>query len=1198
METTGPHHCDTCGRAIPADAPGGLCPGCVGAGLFADDDAGLLRGELEAADSIGGYRLLALAGEGGFGLVYWAQCGDSAAVALKVLKPGMDSAQVLARFEAERQALAQLDHPGIARVLDAGLTESGRPFFVMEWVEGETLDAWCRRTHPDMTAALRLFVKLCRALEHAHQRGIIHRDLKPGNVMVTPDGEPRVIDFGLARATDRLLTERSLWTRLDQLLGTPQYMSPEQAAGGAAGADTRTDVFGLGAVLYEMLTGMPPLDAAALRDSALEEVLRRIREEEPARPSLRAADSVSAADRRRLAGELDWIVLRALARERTRRYESVAGLRADVERFLRHEAVEARPPSRWYAARKFVRRHRAGVAAVASIAAALTVTAVVSTVSARRAAQAREETRRAFSQADAAAAAAHFSAERTGPGIAHLVRALRTDPENAEAARRLLMAMAEGPCAIPAAPPMLHSETVFHVEFVGDGSRVLTASTRDGVAKLWSWQPGAVALLREFHLPGMVSLSVSADGSLLAAGNLSGQVQMWRTADGTALWPQALAAAAGPLMVRGCVLSPDGTRLFTAAHDGSVRAFQLPGGSELWRQQRKPRAQNAALSRDGLTVAGCFDDGVVLICDAADGTVRGEARLPAKALEAQFLDDGRLFTAAAQQSGAFFRSDGTADGSPLSHGGRIYGAHAAADGRFAMLEGDDGRLTLWQDGRRLAMHAFPGPVYSGGLSPDGRFLAAGTREPDARLAVLRRDDGTLTGAPVSFPRSVHRLAWHPQGRWLAVAGRTLSAQIYDTAPQRPAEPHALLPLTHGAEVAAAWLLPDHAVAALSTDGSVWNWNGRDGSPAQKAHTLSAAVASQKVWQDCRYHAVALAAHAPAAAVLTTDGVLHFPHRDGVITVTPPAAPVALAISADGTLAAAAAEDGRVQTWRTADGIAVTSWQGPANPSALAVSADSIAAGTHAGMVVLHTRSGDQTAAAGLAPDAVLKLAFSPDGTRLHAGGIGHAALLLETPSGRLISEMRHLDASPPAGLRGTFTADSRRLLTWGSDDLRAMVWHVDMGTTQGRPLSWDYGPHLLALSRDQTLCAAWGEDHRLRLSSLHSRTESAPARSHPLRAAALAFSSDGSVLLTALTDGTLRLRPVPPLPDSPLPECFLTWCEAASGCTLRPDHSIAAPDFSVLEASRQAVRALPGGDKAARWMRWLVSDPAAREPAP
>jgi serine/threonine protein kinase len=351
----------------------------------------------KAGDKIGRYKLLQQIGEGGCGVVYMAEQEEPVRrrVALKVIKLGMDTKNVIARFEAERQALAMMDHPNIAKVLDAGATETGRPFFVMELVRGIKITDYCDQNKLSTTERLGLFTQVCNAIQHAHQKGIIHRDIKPSNILVTlHDGVPvpKVIDFGIAKATQGRLTDQTLFTAFEQFIGTPAYMSPEQAEMSGLDIDTRSDIYALGVLLYELLTGAPPFDPKELLQAGLDELRRTIREREPARPSTRLstmldADLTAVAQRRHsdapklihaLSGDLDWIVMKALEKDRTRRYETANGLAMDIQRYLTNEPIVARPPSTIYRFQKMVRRNRTVFAAVGVGAAALVIGLILS----------------------------------------------------------------------------------------------------------------------------------------------------------------------------------------------------------------------------------------------------------------------------------------------------------------------------------------------------------------------------------------------------------------------------------------------------------------------------------------------------------------------------------------------------------------------------------------------------------------------------------------------------------------------------------------------------------------------------------------------------------------------------------------------------------------------------------------------------
>jgi len=341
--------------------------------------------------NVGPYWLLQKLGEGGMGEVYEAEQEKPVKrrVAIKLVKWGMSSEEVLARFESERQALALMSHPNIARVYDAGATEDGRPYFAMEHVAGIPITAYCDTHRLSVEERLGLFIQVCHGVQHAHQKGVIHRDIKPPNILVAiEDGRPvpKIIDFGVAKATSMRLTERTLFTQLGQWIGTPEYMSPEQAEMTGLDIDTRTDVYSLGVVLYELLVGARPFDPRELREVGFDEMRRTIREKEPARPSTRVsgmggAARTAASSRstnlpalaRGLRGDLDWVTMKALEKDRTRRYGSPAELAADLERHLRDEPIVASPPSTAYRVRKFVRRHRLGVAASAAVIAALLI---------------------------------------------------------------------------------------------------------------------------------------------------------------------------------------------------------------------------------------------------------------------------------------------------------------------------------------------------------------------------------------------------------------------------------------------------------------------------------------------------------------------------------------------------------------------------------------------------------------------------------------------------------------------------------------------------------------------------------------------------------------------------------------------------------------------------------------------------------
>jgi non-specific serine/threonine protein kinase/serine/threonine-protein kinase len=431
MSSSESERCPRCGGKLSASPSGAsFCPACLlRQGLPSEVDETVvsepapLPPDVKPPERIGPYRIVRRLGEGGMGVVYLAkQTGDlKRLVAVKVIKSGLDSAQVLARFQMERQSLALMNHPSIARALDAGTSEDGRPYFVMEFVDGLPITNYCDKRRLTNAARIELFRRVCQAVQHAHQRGVIHRDLKPSNILVedADDGpRPRIIDFGVAKATEKRFLEWSVFTEVGSLIGTPEYMSPEQADDSESGVDTRSDVYSLGVLLYELLVGVTPLDARELRSIGLSALLKTVRQGSFPTPSSRAQTTggdrpETAANRgtdpgslaRQLRGELDWIVMRALEKDKERRYATPAELGEDLRRYLEHEPVRAGPPGLWYRTVKLARRHRVAFGAAAVLLVALVVAVAGISVGFLRARRAERE---AVAQAEIANATNQF----------------------------------------------------------------------------------------------------------------------------------------------------------------------------------------------------------------------------------------------------------------------------------------------------------------------------------------------------------------------------------------------------------------------------------------------------------------------------------------------------------------------------------------------------------------------------------------------------------------------------------------------------------------------------------------------------------------------------------------------------------------------------------------------------------------------
>jgi WD40 repeat protein len=617
------------------------------------------------SQQIGRYKLLEKIGEGGFGEVWMAEQKEPVRrrVALKIIKLGMDTRQVVARFEAERQALALMDHPNIAKVFDGGATESGRPFFVMELVRGVPITRFCDEAHFTTTQRLELFFSVCEALQHAHQKGVIHRDIKPSNVMVTiHEDKPvvKVIDFGIAKATHQDLTDQTAFTRFQQFIGTPAYMSPEQAGLGGLDIDTRSDIYSLGVLLYELLTGKPPLDVKALTIAGLDEVRRCIQEVEALRPSTRVsklepAELATLARKRRvdtqrfqrqIRGDLDWVVLKALEKDRTRRYESANAFAEDLRRYLNNEPVSAVAPTAVYLFTKYARRHRAGLALAAGIAALLVVSAGYSSAQAAKAREAadkaseaerlakvslgtaEQERNRATQLATrldgandqlvrsttrAEFSAGHHALEAGQPakGIARLARALRTDPGHWPAATRLISTLTERGFALDTLPPLTHDQPIYDQAL--DRSTGLLV-TRGLNYDLRVWNTWKAERLMDIPATGSRRMpTLSADGKRFLYVDTNGLAQVFEPFTQPAA-PLATLRAEAPIVA--AILSPapgPGLKAASRLADGTVQFWNAESGAALSQPLTGTSTHGGflAFTRDGKWLVGSFSDGKV-----------------------------------------------------------------------------------------------------------------------------------------------------------------------------------------------------------------------------------------------------------------------------------------------------------------------------------------------------------------------------------------------------------------------------------------------------------------------------------------------------------------------------------------------------------------------------------------------------------
>jgi WD40 repeat protein/serine/threonine protein kinase len=782
-------------------------------------------------DRIGRYKLLQKIGEGGCGIVYMAEQEEPVRrrVALKIIKLGMDTKSVIARFEAERQALAMMDHPNIARVLDAGATETGRPFFVMELVRGIRITEYCDQNHLPAEERLKLFVQVCQAIQHAHHKGIIHRDVKPSNILVTlHDGVavPKVIDFGIAKATEQRLTDKTLFTEFAAFIGTPAYMSPEQAEMSGLDIDTRSDIYSLGVLLYELLTGKTPFDAETLLRAGLDECRRTIREEEPARPSTRLATMVgeeltTTAQQRRieavrlvhlLRGDLDWIVMKSLEKDRGRRYATANDLAQDVQRYLESEPVLARPPSNVYRLQKLIRRHRGAFAATTAIAATLVVAAgisawqaVLATQAERRAkaAQKQEVHLREQAENERARAEQEKSAASLSEYTANINLAQQSlqDGNYGRAIQLLSKHIPDGAVAsgVATLPADLRGFEWRHLWHVSRGDEHVQFPTQDFPVESVAVSPDgelvaiggfdrcAVFSMRSRSLvrtlpKGAVSLAFLRGGKgLLTASR--GTVRLWDTTS----WAEQIALSNNFAPM---VLSADGKRLLTTMREGMMREGVRLWDTTTWKEIRlferaagpmafSPDGKRVVLdSRAGIVVRSVDGEGEVVLANSTNVFVRSGPWAAHNDQSIAFSPDGKSIVAARNvlsDRGVFILSvwdaaTGEETGQipaaqEVEHTGVIAGLGFSPDAKILATASMDHSIRLWDFQNRRVIGTLQGhvsEVWALAFSPDGRALVTGGKDGSVKLWETHRPqkEDVLTDAsiPLAFSRDSRKLA--------------------------------------------------------------------------------------------------------------------------------------------------------------------------------------------------------------------------------------------------------------------------------------------------------------------------------------------------------------------------------------------------------------------------------------------------------
>ena len=745
--------------------------------LFASSDVTEQPGTV-----IGRYKLLERIGEGGMGVVYRAQQEQpiQREVALKIIRLGMDTKSVIARFEAERQALALMEHPNISRVFDAGATEAGRPYFVMELVRGVPITEYCRINQLGTESRLGLFMQVCQAVQHAHQKGIIHRDIKPTNILVAQrDGTavPKIIDFGVARATKCELSEMALFTQAQAFVGTPAYMSPEQTETGGNDIDTRTDIYSLGVLLYELLTGTTPFESDALWRTGLDECRRMIREAPPARPSARVAalttpntdaDSRHPQDRPPipidvLRSDLDWIVMKCLEKDRRRRYETANELVMDVQRYLRGEPILARPPSTLYRMRKRLRRNKVVVGATIL----LVLAAVVGSWQAVRATLAEREQSRLHGVAQEALRNEALQRRRAeAEEAATLQRAYNSDMNLVQQAlaannRGRVVSLLERYQPTPGRPDLRQWEwryfwnqsrgqatvtlpaqsSPIEAVAVSPEGRFLASRDRLGRLKLWDLAQRAELAVLVSEGFGPQTFAFSRNGDRLAAASISGRrqsnVTVWTTA--TQQISERFSCAG---VIQALVFDSDGTHLTMASQDTTVQVWDFAGqqlhavhspGAET----RRRRGRQVAISASGALLA-VGEGGRVRVLDMESGTERasadvfeGDIAALAFSGDEQLLAASPLFTGASRDIKLLSTVSGKETARLVGHRSWVPGVSFTPDGKRLVSAGSDQTIRVWnvENGRELAaLQGHLSEVYCLAVAGDGRTVVSGGKE--------------------------------------------------------------------------------------------------------------------------------------------------------------------------------------------------------------------------------------------------------------------------------------------------------------------------------------------------------------------------------------------------------------------------------------------------------------------------------------
>ncbi len=1068
----------------------------------ADRSGGFLAGPMIA----GRFKLLEVLGEGGMGTVYLAEQSAPVRrmVALKLIKIGMDSRVVLARFDAERQALALMDHPNIARVYDGGTTEAGQPFFVMELVRGEPITDYCDRRRLSVRARLELFVFVCQAVQHAHQKGIIHRDLKPSNVMVTEvDGRatPKVIDFGVAKATELRLTDQSLG-ETGAVVGTPTYMSPEQADPSSMDIDTRTDVYALGVILYELLAGSPPIDAKQFKRGAILEMLRMVREVDPPKPSTKvstadALPSISANRdiepahlKRVLQGDLDWIVMMALEKDRGRRYATANGFAADILRHLAHEPVVAAPPSRAYRLRKFVRKHRGAVIAASLVLFALLAGMAGTTWGLF---EAKRQEAAANHYADEAKAQARVASDnaRRADAEARSARKAEQEAKDRAAAEAAAKALAQRETARADTERRRTQEQLTRTEWLLYAGKLMMAqndfeSGDGGLALhylgecqwnlrgwehryLWSRINARQTLVG--HADPVWSAAFSADGKRILTGSWDKTAKVWDAATGQEL----LTLKGHNGWVLSAAFSPDGKRIVTGGGEFGYEGIHPTSEATVWDAATGRRlfaisghqspVWSVAFSADGKRILSGSRDGRVSVSDAATGQELLVLKFENELASVAFSPDGKRIAA----GGATVKVWDATTGRELltfeRHGGAAFGVAYSPDGKRIATAGENGTLNVWDAGtghELLALKGHTALVFGVAFSPDGRRIVSGSY--DRTVRVWEAATGQVLHVFKGHAGLVHRVAFSPDGKRIVSGSDDKTAKVWD------ADQGQELPTFKGHHDFVRSI-------AYRPDG--------------KRIVTGSGDKTAKVWDA-----------ATRQELLTLNG------HTGVLS--------SVAYSPDGKRIATASRDRTARVWDADTGQEVLVLKGHTDEVvSVAFSPDGkrIVTGSHDMTVrVWDAATGREDRVLKGHTHVVEGVGYSPDGKRIVSASVDGTARVWDVEAGR---ELVILKGHTGWVLCVAFSPDGKRIAT-GSMDQTARVWDAETGqevlTLRGHTgLLWT-----VAFSPDGQRIATGSGDKTVRVWDAATGQEVLALRGHAEDVLSVAFSPDGKRILSGI----------------------------------------------------------------------------------